>query len=1248
MRTALTVPLCLLLFATLSLQAFFWAGGSDAPAFVPRDGEASSRAITDTADTLIVPDGEEYTLNGTHNYTGKVQIDGKLNVSGYDENVPTSGWLRINANEIVVSSTGTIDARGRGYGGGGGGVNDANGGANGLAGVNGHGGNGNPAYWGYPSICCGGGGGGGSPDGTGGGGGSGCGGNGGPGALDKGGNGGNGCGGQAGGVGGDGYGGGGGGGGGNSAAGGSGGGGGSGGVNGQWTTGGVGGGTYGGAAGIGQVSAGATNGADGGYQATGANGDTSINDTLWQGSGGGGGGSYTSGGSGGGGGGGGAGGGVIVLSTIGDITIMGTVSAMGAGGAGTAGPTPSGAGGGGSGGGIGIFGHNVTITGSIDARGMLLNTPDTSNGGTLKMFYVQNSTAGTVQVGRWFSKQRPMAPTLVSPADQGGSSNNPTFQWQAPANPSGDPLLYWVMADDHPGFTDPEISIKDLSSTTYTAVATLIGPQFYWRVGVADSIGYCAWSVVWMFHTDLISPTSKMDALPLFEKTPSFNLTWSGKDDNSGVKDYAIYVSDNSAPFVKWLQDYNLTNSTYTGVSGHTYGFYSLARDRAMNIEKAKNTAEAKTTVDTGTPKSVVNPLPEYENVTTFEVSWGGSDDVSGIAAFDVFISENMGGYKTFLTKTADTKTQFAGREAVKYMFYTRAYDKAGNYEPMPVGKHVSTTVDTIAPVTAIGINKPKVGDAPTYITPKSKFTFTVMDAMSGKNYTEYSVDGGPWLQYTGTVYIEQAGSHNLTARSVDKAMNLEAPVKVWVFVDDKAPLTSMNSSKMYNNGKTVFITPDEPLALGAKDYGAGVDKTMYSIDGGSFTECRAPFRVIEAGEHTLEFYSIDLLGQVEVTKRISLFVDDKPPETDTDAPAQGQNQDLTVTLNAADAGAGVAETDYRVIGPGQGQASVPWSKGTKVTFAAPQDHSKDGVYRLEYYSIDKVGNTETKGSVKIIIDTVANLTVELLDKQPFNIKAIEIKGTTEPGSQLTLNGNTVVVGTDGAFVANTSLKKGSNVLLFEVTDPVGNMATISKEVIYNPPVTDVENFLWLWILLVIVIVVVVLVVIVVARKSSRAKAVSQAMAPPAPVQPAPVALAAPAYSGYDQPQQYQQAYAAPAPAALPPPPPPRYYQAAAQPQALPPPPPPSYYQPPAAYPPPPPPPPPPLAQATVVSTGSRDAKSMIDGVRTTLSEMPDGIRTVKARNNLRLAEAFYNKGSYDKAVAYAEKALRVLEDGGA
>jgi uncharacterized repeat protein (TIGR01451 family) len=56
-------------------------------------------------------------------------------------------------------------------------------------------------------------------------------------------------------------------------------------------------------------------------------------------------------------------------------------------------------------------------------------------------------------------------------------------------------------------------------------------------------------------------------------------------------------VSDNGGAFTGWLVGTALTSSSYTGVAGHTYAFYSEAIDAAGNVEQ-KTTADTSTTVN--------------------------------------------------------------------------------------------------------------------------------------------------------------------------------------------------------------------------------------------------------------------------------------------------------------------------------------------------------------------------------------------------------------------------------------------------------------------------------------------------------------------------------------------------------------------------------------------------------------------------------------------------------------------------
>jgi hypothetical protein len=69
-------------------------------------------------------------------------------------------------------------------------------------------------------------------------------------------------------------------------------------------------------------------------------------------------------------------------------------------------------------------------------------------------------------------------------------------------------------------------------------------------------------------------------------------------------------------------------------------------------------------TLDTGAPSSSVQRLPATTTSPTFTVSWSGQDDPggSGIATFDVFVSDNGGPFGPFLQGTTATSAPFTGQ----------------------------------------------------------------------------------------------------------------------------------------------------------------------------------------------------------------------------------------------------------------------------------------------------------------------------------------------------------------------------------------------------------------------------------------------------------------------------------------------------------------------------------------------------------------------------------------------------------
>ena len=100
-------------------------------------------------------------------------------------------------------------------------------------------------------------------------------------------------------------------------------------------------------------------------------------------------------------------------------------------------------------------------------------------------------------------------------------------------------------------------------------------------------------------------------------------------------------------------------------------------------------------TVDGTAPTSTVNPLPLYETSTTFNVSWTGTDNTggSGIAFFDVYVSDNGGPFTKFVSASTGTSTSFTGVALHTYGFFSIATDNVGNVQATPASAQATTRI---------------------------------------------------------------------------------------------------------------------------------------------------------------------------------------------------------------------------------------------------------------------------------------------------------------------------------------------------------------------------------------------------------------------------------------------------------------------------------------------------------------------------------------------------------------------------
>jgi len=97
-----------------------------------------------------------------------------------------------------------------------------------------------------------------------------------------------------------------------------------------------------------------------------------------------------------------------------------------------------------------------------------------------------------------------------------------------------------------------------------------------------------------------------------------------------------------------------------------------------------------------------VATLPATTPTTNFTVSWSGSDgNGSGIASYQVYVSDDGAPYTLFHQSMAAGSATYAGQMGHTYDFYCVATDNVGNVQATPTAPQAETTVQGAIPIGA-------------------------------------------------------------------------------------------------------------------------------------------------------------------------------------------------------------------------------------------------------------------------------------------------------------------------------------------------------------------------------------------------------------------------------------------------------------------------------------------------------------------------------------------------------------------
>jgi len=408
----------------------------------------------------------------------------------------------------------------------------------------------------------------------------------------------------------------------------------------------------------------------------------------------------------------------------------------------------------------------------------------------------------------------------------------------------------------------------------------------------------------------------------IWTRTNAFTLTWTNPPDLSGI--VGAYYKLNAEPqgptdgiFVQTALPI-IRNLAAPGDGKHS--IYLWLKDRAGNINAAQRNALLNAFwYDGSAPISSVELSGAsgangwYRSGVDVSLSALDPDPGSGVQAI----------YHQINNQPVQTNTSFSIPMSGIYTLRYAAVDRAGNQE---VTRTLGIRIDNLAPASQAAISgAPAAGGW--YLQPVT-VDLTATDDLSGVAGIRYRINSGAWI--TGTeIMLDTDGDHRLEFQAVDQAGNVEAAQSLRVPIDQTAPSTAYQPDPRAILGDNGWYRSVVTITLVPLDLTSGIANTFYRIDGANW-QTSTQFVLNQEGEHVIEFYSVDVAGNVETPFPVTLKIDTQAPGT----PAPPQTAPVSWTRDNS--------------------FSFIWSKpndrsgiaGAYYRLGAPPTSNQDGIFR--------------------------------------------------------------------------------------------------------------------------------------------------------------------------------------------------------------------------------------------------------------------------------------------------------------
>ena len=486
---------------------------------------------------------------------------------------------------------------------------------------------------------------------------------------------------------------------------------------------------------------------------------------------------------------------------------------------------------------------------------------------------------------------------------------------------------------------------------------------------------------------DKTAPSSSCSSPGIATSAP-FDVPYTALDNGpAGLDRVALWFKLGSGTWQEYTGDYGtsplgvISFNPPGGLEG-TYSLYTIATDKAGNVEASPGAIDATAVYDQTPPESTAS-VAEFSNSSPISVSFTTVETASGIANVALWAKfGETGVWENTGLSSPDASGTFnysplAGEG--RYFFYTIATDNAGFVEAAPAAADASTLFDSTAPVTQL--------EAPAGVsTLPITLTFTCREPtiFSGAPIETvvlfYRFNLGPWLSTglsantdSGTFNFtptEGPGSYDFYSIGIDKAGNRELAAGkelTTVAYDIASPTSSCSCENTYRQ---------LPLAISYTADGTGSDvasvELFYNYEGMGWLstglsmpgETGVLLFVPAEGDGRYDFYTLatDAAGNTETWDGhadCTCFLDTVAPETVASAPEWTTSSPIVVHFEGSDQGIGVA-----VVELWSQYESYQWQKVDEKAAATSGDFIftpgvEGGLYKFYTIGRDLAGNVE-------------------------------------------------------------------------------------------------------------------------------------------------------------------------------------------------------------------------------------------------------------------------------------------------